>query len=227
METDAIHELTAAYALDALDEADEREYEDHLARCPRCREDLASLGEAAAALAYAPEAPPPPRALRDRIIEQARSERPNVVPLRRRTMWVASTAAAVAACAALGLGLWAASLSRSLDRERARQASVAAILSDPAARRLALSSGHGSLVVGSSGRAVLIVSRLERLPNGKVYEAWVVQNGKPKRAGVFYSRQTTTLLTEPVPRGSQVLVTPERAPGVDQPHNKPLTGAQA
>ena len=31
METDAIHELTAAYALDALDEADEREYEDHLA----------------------------------------------------------------------------------------------------------------------------------------------------------------------------------------------------
>ena len=54
METDAIHELTAAYALDALDEADEREYEDHLARCPRCREDLASLGEAAAALLTAP-----------------------------------------------------------------------------------------------------------------------------------------------------------------------------
>jgi anti-sigma factor RsiW len=227
METDAIHELTAAYALDALDEADEREYEDHLARCPRCREDLASLGEAAAALAYAPEAPPPPPALRDRILEQARSERPNVVPLRRRTMWVASAAAAVAACAALGLGLWAASLSRSLDRERARQASVSAILADPSAKRLALSSGHGSVVVGSSGRAVLIVSRLERLPNGKVYEAWVVQNGKPKRAGIFHSGQTTTLLTLPVPSGSQVLVTQERAPGVDQPHNKPVTGAQA
>jgi hypothetical protein len=202
-------------------------YEDHLARCPRCRQELASLGEAATALAYVPESPAPPSALRVRILEQARSERPNVVPLRRRAMWVASAAAAVAACAALGLGLWAASLSGSLDRERSRQASVASILADPAARRLALSAGHGSVVVGSSGRAVLIVSRLERLPNGKVYEAWVVQNGKPTRAGIFHSGQTTTLLTEPVPSGSQVLVTQERAPGVDQPHNKPLTGAQA
>src|SRR5207244_10497050 len=109
--------------------------------------------------------PAPPAALRQRILEQARSERPNVVPLRRRTMWVASAAAAVAAGAALGLGLWAASLSRSLDRERARQASVAAILADPSARRLELSSGHGSLVVGSSDRAVLGVSGLERSPN--------------------------------------------------------------
>ena len=94
METDAIHELTAAYALDALDDAEVREYEDHLARCPRCREELASLGEAAAALAYAADAPAPPPALRTRILEQARSERPNVVPLRRRTasMGLASSA---------------------------------------------------------------------------------------------------------------------------------------
>ena len=34
MEADTIHELTAAYALDALDEREEREYEAHLARCP-------------------------------------------------------------------------------------------------------------------------------------------------------------------------------------------------
>ena len=227
METDAIHELTAAYALDALDEADEREYEDHLARCPRCREELASLGEAAASLAYAPEGPAPPPALRERILEQARSERPNVVPLRRRTMWIASAAAAVAACAALGLGLWAASLARSLDRERARQASVASILADPSARRLALSSGHGSLVVGSGGRAVLVVSGLERAPSGKVYEAWVVQGGKPKPAGTFRSGQTAALLTAPVPNGAKVLVTQERSPGVDQPQGTPLTGAQA
>src|SRR5207244_6371271 len=113
------------------------------------------------------------------------------------------------------------------DRERARQASVAAILADPSARRLELSSGHGSLVVGSSDRAVLVVSGLERSPNGKVYEAWVVQNGKPKAAGTFRSGQTATLLTRPVPSGAQVLVTQEKAPGVDQPHGTPLTGAQA
>ena len=221
MEADALHDLTAAYALDALDEGEEREYEDHLARCPRCREELASLGEAAAALAYAAEGPAPSAALRSRILEQARSERPNVVPFRRRATWIATAAAAVAACAALGFGLWAASLSRSLDRERERQASVAAVLGDPAGRRFALSS------VGSTGRAVLLVSGLQPAPSGKVYEAWVVQHGSPRPAGTFHSGQTATLLTTPVPDGAKVLVTQERAPGVDQPKGTPLTGAQA
>jgi anti-sigma factor RsiW len=227
MEADTIHELTAAYALDALDEAEERQYEDHLARCPRCREELASLGETAAALAYAADGPAPPPTLRTRILEQARSERPNVVPLRRRATWIATTAAAAAACAALGLGLWAASLSRSLDRERGRQASVVAVLGDPAARRLVLSSGHGSLVVGSTGRAVLLVSGLDPAPSGKVYEAWVVQGGAPEPAGTFRGGRTPTLLTKPVPAGAKVLVTEERAPGVDQPKGTPLTGTQA
>ena len=72
MEADAIHELTAAYALDALDEHDEREYEEHLARCPSCREELASLTEAATSLAYGVESPSPPAGLRDRILQQAR-----------------------------------------------------------------------------------------------------------------------------------------------------------
>jgi hypothetical protein len=227
MEADALHDLTAAYALDALDEAEEREYEDHLARCPRCREELASFGEAATSLAYVADAPAPPVALRARILEQARSERPNVVPLRRRATWIATGAAAAAACAALVFGLWAASLSRSLDRERQQQAALAAVLGDPAGRRVALSSGHGSLVVGSTGRAVLLVSGLARAPSGRVYEAWVVQHGSPRPAGTFRSGQTATLLTTPVPDGAKVLVTEERAPGVQQPKGTPLTGAQA
>ena len=127
----------------------------------------------------------------------------------------------------IGLGLWAASLSRSLDRERGRQAAVAAVLGDPAAHRFALSSGHGSLVVGSTGRAVLLVSGLEPPPSGKVYEAWVVQHGAPEPTGTFSSGQTATLLTTPVPEGAKVLVTQERAPGVDQPKGTPLTGTQA
>jgi anti-sigma-K factor RskA len=227
METDTIHELTAAYALDALDDVEERRYEEHLARCPQCREDLASLGEAASSLAFASAGPAPSPALRARILDQARSERPNVVPFRRRATWIATAAAAAAACAALALGLWAASLSRSLDRERDRQAAVAAVLGDPAARRLALSSSHGSLVVARTGRAVLLVSGFEPAPSGRVYEAWVVQNGTPRRAGTFTSGRTATLLTTSVPRGAKVLVTQERAPGVDQPKGTPLTGTQA
>src|SRR5919201_2226165 len=118
MEADTLHELTAAYALDALDERDEREYEEHLARCPHCREELATLAETATGLAYGIESPPPPPGLRDRIVQQARAERPNVVPLRPAWRSWPMAVAAAAACVAIGLGIWAATLSSSLDRER-------------------------------------------------------------------------------------------------------------
>src|ERR671930_1228862 len=101
MEADTIHELTAAYALDALDEREEREYEEHLARCPRCREELASFTETATSLAYGVESPTPPPDLRDRILVRARSERPNVVPLRPAWgSWAPAAAAAGGVAAA-------------------------------------------------------------------------------------------------------------------------------
>src|SRR3954447_6343077 len=101
MEANALHDLTAAYALDALDAEDAREYEAHLARCERCRGELASLSEAAEALAYGSEAPATPPQLRARILQQAQRERENVVPLRPRWLAPVAAAAAVAACAAI------------------------------------------------------------------------------------------------------------------------------
>jgi anti-sigma-K factor RskA len=229
MEADAIHELTAAYALDALDEPDEREYEAHLARCPRCREELASLGEAATSLAYGVEAPAPPPVLRDRILAQARAERPNVVPLRPAWRSWTAAAAAVAACAAIGLGIWALTLSRSLDRTRSardQQARVLAILGDPAARRVALSGAHGTLVVSHTGAGALLVSNLRPAPSGKTYEAWVIQNQSPRRAGTFSTTKPFPL-TRRIPEGAVVAVTIERRGGVNAPTGKPITAAQA
>jgi anti-sigma-K factor RskA len=229
MEADTIHELTAAYALDALDERDEREYEAHLARCPRCREELASFTEAATSLAYGVESPAPPPGLRDRILVQARAERPNVVPLRPAWRSWTAAAAAVAACAAIGLGIWAVTLSRSLDRTRSardQQASVLSILADPAARRVALSGAHGTLVVSHTGASALLVSNLRPAPSGKTYEAWVVQGKSPRRAGTFGAARPFRL-TRPVPQGAVVAVTIERRGGVDAPTGKPITSARA
>ena len=229
MEADTIHELTAAYALDALDEREELEYEAHLARCPRCREELASFTETATSLAYGVEFPAPPPALRDRILERARAERPNVVPLRPAWRSWTAAAAAVAACAAIGLGIWAATLSRSLDRERSakeQQAGVVSILSDPAARRFALSGSHGTLVVSRTGAGALLVSNLRPAPSGKTYEAWVIQGKTPRRAGTF-GQAKPFKLTRPVPQGAVVAVTLERHGGVNAPTTKPITAAQA
>jgi anti-sigma factor RsiW len=229
MEADTIHELTAAYALDALDEREELEYEAHLARCPRCREELASFTETATSLAYGVESPAPPPDLRDRILERAHAERPNVVPLRPAWRSWTAAAAAVAACAAIGLGIWAVTLSRSLDRERSakeQQAGVLSIVSDPAARRFALTGSHGTLVVSHTGAGALLVSNLRPAPSGKTYEAWVIQGKTPKRAGTF-GQAKPFRLTRPVTQGAVVAVTLERHGGVDAPTTKPLTAAQA
>src|SRR4029077_152043 len=116
-----VHELTAAYALDALDPEEREIYEAHLAQCAHCREELASLGETATALAFGVASPAPPDRLRGRILAAAAAERENVVPLPMRRPWLiraTATAASVAACAAVGLGIWASTLSRSLDHAR-------------------------------------------------------------------------------------------------------------
>src|ERR1700716_2997339 len=109
-----IHELTAAYALDALDAEGRETYEAHLAQCARCREELASLSETATALAFGVTSPAPPERLRGQILAAAAVERENVLPLPTRRPWLA-VAASVAACAAIGLGIWAGALTTSLD----------------------------------------------------------------------------------------------------------------
>lgn len=229
MEANALHDLTAAYALDALDPEDAREYEAHLARCERCRDELASLSEAAGALAYATEAPLPPPELRARILQQARRERENVVPLRPRWVMPVAAAAGVAACAAIGLGIWAATLSSKLDRREAalaREERVAAILASPNARTI--SFDRGALVVARNGAAALVVQNLKDPAEGKTYEAWISANGAPKPAGTFEGGDVVTVPLEgSVARGASVLVTEERDGGVDAPTQKPFLTVQS
>jgi anti-sigma-K factor RskA len=232
MEANALHELTAAYALDALDEREAAEYEAHLAGCDRCRDDLVAFRETASSLAYAVVGPEPPRDLRDRIAARAVAERPNVVPLRPRWRSLPGAIAAAAACVALGLGIWAASLSRSLEREQEANeefARAAAILSDPAARRVPLSGDHGTLVVRTTGQAALVMRALPEAPSGKTYEAWVIEGGKPRPAGLFEggSGPQAVVLDEPVPEGAQVAATIEEAGGVETPRGDPVFSAAA
>ena len=210
MGDDAVHELTAAYALDALEPAEARGYEEHLAGCERCREELASLQSAAGALAYAVEPARPPESLRGRILDAARAERPNVVPLRSWSRPLAAVAA-VAACAAIGLAVWNVSLHDRLGRAQ------------EALRGVPLTGAKGSVVV-SGGSGALVVSDLAPAPAGKTYEAWVVKGGHASRAGTFAGGGRTIVirLTHALAAGAVVAVTLERAGGVDQPTKTPF-----
>jgi len=212
MGDDAVHDLTAAYALDALEAEDARGYEQHLAGCDRCREELASLQATAGALAYAIEPARPPAALRGRILEAARAERPNVVPLRPRS-WSRplAAAAALAACAVAGLAVWNLSLHDQLGRAK------------EALRGVPLTGANGSVVV-AGGSGALVVSDLAPAPAGKTYEAWVIRDGRASAAGTFGGGGRTIVirLTRPLPAGAVVAVTLERAGGVSQPTRKPF-----
>jgi anti-sigma-K factor RskA len=217
------HDLVAAYALDALDEDERAHFDKHLAGCEECTEQLAALREPVAALAYAAEGPVPSAALRGRILEAARQEpRAPVIPLRRRNWGPAAAGiAAVAAVAAIGLGLWANSLSNSLDRERSANAAYkrAAELLGAKAKTTPLVGAQGSLLVADNGRAAIVVCRLDRAPSEKTYEAWVIQGKTPQPAGLFRGgRECLPIeLSRPVPKGATVGVTLERAGGATSP----------
>lgn len=228
MEQQDVHALTAAYALDALDEAEEREYEAHLRGCDDCREELAAFTDVATQLAYGVDAPAPPTALRERILETARSERAVVVPFRprRRLPYALGSLAAAAAVLAVAFGLWSSSLSDRLDRAEA----TSAILGDPNARSTELSGADGRVVVSETGDAVLVVAGLERAPSGKDYEVWVIEGDQnPRPAGVFEGDESDDVvrLEERVPPGSVVAVTLEQDGGVSAPTQTPLFTARA
>lgn len=233
MERAEIHELSAAYALDALDDAELEAFEEHLARCPECRENVASFQAAAAELAYEADAPPPSPVLRNRILTHAASERPAVptpAPTRRRwALPIAATAAVAAGCVALALAFWAADLSQQVDDLQAREHAadeVALMLADPDVERIPLEGANGVLVVDpETQEGHLVVFGLEEAPEAHTYEAWVVGEDGPVAAGLFSGgeeRATVVRLSEPVPAGAVVAVTVEVAGGVEQSEQQPI-----
>src|SRR5580765_1890841 len=152
MEPLTLHDYTAAYALDALPRDECARYEEHLATCERCRAELAALSLAAASLAFAGPAPPPPVELRSRIVEAARAERPNVVPLRSRWNHGTAVIAAIAAVAAIGLGIWSVHLSHSLNNERGQRQRLANVITTPTAAVVRVTGqSPGTLLVTPSG----------------------------------------------------------------------------
>ena len=229
MEDGTVHELTAAYALDALDEDERRAFEEHLPGCARCREELADVSQTAALLAYgAPPATPPP-ALRDRILAEATSDRgTKVVPFPRRPrvfLGAAAAVTAVAATLAIAFGVHSASLSEDLDEVQ----KAVDVLADPAARSVPLEGANGRLVVNSEGEAALVVQGLPAAPKGKTYELWVIREGSPRRAGLFEGddERDLVLLDEDVEGDATVAVTLEPDGGVDAPTGRMLFSASA
>lgn len=91
---------------------------------------------------------------------------------------------------------------------------VLALLSKPSTDRVAFrgSQGHLLLVVGSGGRAAILVRGFERAPAGSPRYAWVVgRSGKPVRAARLEGTDRAVFLSAPVARRDSVVVAADRA----------------
>ena len=235
MET-GIHELTAAYALDALDVDDRASYEAHLSGCDRCRDELAAFWETTEALAVATAGPAPREELRARILEAARAERQTVVPFEprnRRLVPALGAVAAIAAAAAIGIGLYAVNVSNDLDDAQSalvdhRAGAGGACRSGLARRRAGRGRRHGSWSA-ANGDAVLVLDTVEPAPSGKTYEAWIIEGDArpPGRAcSPAADGQDVVLIDGTVAPGAVVAVTVESAGGVDAPTTQPIVASE-
>lgn len=202
-----LHDLTAAYALDALDGDEVEAYERHLSQCEECRAELAELNETAATLAFGAVAPAPPERLRAAILETTAAERSNVVPLLQRRWVVRGLAVAAAAAACIVVGL-AVALTRS-----SQPSPIVSM----------------SLSRGVDGKATVHFTGLAAVSSGKTYELWVIPKNKaPQPAGLFRDGTSMTIhLKGAVPPGAIVAVTVERAGGVPAPTSSPIVSARA
>src|SRR5262249_2628697 len=158
--------------------------------------------------------------LRSRLLARVRAERDGrVVPLwRARAQPFSAGLAAAAACAAVGLGIWTASLPGSLDRERPAgraEAPAPASRAGPGTRPEPPRGARGAVIVTREHRGALVVADLPRAPSGRTYEAWVVSGRAPRPAGTFSGGPGHSLLvlTRPVPANAQVAVSVEHGGG--------------
>jgi hypothetical protein len=179
---------------------------------------VASFRATAGALAYDVDLPAVPETLERRILESARAERPNVVPLPRRWALPAAALGVASAAAAIVLGIWAVHLSNSVDHQkqlRKDQKSLIDILSDCSKTPM----NGGAVCVAPTKQAVVIADNLSPASPGKTYEAWVITGTRVKPAGLFRggAGRRYLQLTKPVPAGATVAVTLEKRGGVSAP----------
>ena len=210
MEQELVHDLVAAYALDALDDSERREFEEHLATCEDCSTELAGLQNAATALAYVPEGP----------VRLPRCVSGCSTAFTRSARRMSSRSAAASRCPPSRPSPSSRRPPRSSSRSGGRPVELARHEERRAGR---------PLQPRVEARAARCVERRRDRPRrtgrgrvgaipapaGKTYELWVIDGKSVRPAGLF-SKGTSgapVLLTRRAPRGSQVGLSLEPAGG--------------
>jgi anti-sigma-K factor RskA len=223
----------AAYMLGSLETAEATVFEEHLASCQRCQERERWLRASVDVLPSSVEQVEPPPALRERLMELVREEAE--VPRE-------ATQRGSAVPPARGLRAWLGSLSL---RPAAALAGVAIVIAAGiAGYAIGKDDSPGTTQIAATGTAAapqttgtlvrtgdVGVLRVANLPlrRDRVYEVWLVKNGKPLPSTVFQVGKNGTGAAG-IPSGldgaTQVMVTSEPPGGSDQPTTQPVLSAR-
>ena len=249
MTRDEIGELAAAYALGGLEGGDRARFEELLrAGDADALAALRDFEDTLVDLAAAAPQPPPPvvkAALMERIAAAPAAPRAPApvrpLPRRRRALWPAILAGAMAAGLAAVVVGWTVSstyekrldaLGRDADLLKAelqRQQTVIAILRDPATQMVALAglppapAARARMMWHAQNGGVFVASGLPAPPPGKAYQLWAIAGSNaPVSAGVFSvdASGTGSLWVHPLPGVMTVnvfAVTLEPAGGLPAP----------
>ena len=194
---DRFDDLKVAYVLDALDEGERREFEGYLAAHPELQAEVDELGSVADLLALAPQEYEPSPELRRNLLARIEdtsgasvSEAPGRHTSSRRKPFGpggigAAAVAAAAVLAVVGLSLWNASLRG--ENEDLRGALEIRETHDLEGSGPA-EDVRGEVVEIGDGQAVLVAEDLPPVPEGEVYETWLLRGGVPEPAGLFSPR---------------------------------------
>jgi anti-sigma-K factor RskA len=219
-----IHALSGAYAVDALDEHERAQFERHLAECADCRAEVDSLRGAAASLADAVAATPPPQ-LRADVLAAITKVRPlpplpNQLPgngrgRRFRGLLVAAAAVAVVGSGVLVTQPWD-------DGTNPVDQVIAAADADQVSAKI--DGGKATVYRSESlGKAALVTDDLPAVSDGKVYELWLQVDGAMVPAGLLdASGDQEFLLTGDASKATAAGITVEPEGGSKQPTTTPI-----
>ena len=199
------HLNTGAAALGALDADEQAIFDAHLAGCESCRAELRGLQETAARLATLTEVVPPP-SLRASVLAEIRKT-PQLPPLevpasetmappvelaaRRRRPPIAWLSAAAAAVLAVGVTTGIL-VNREAPAPPTAQECVAEA-SDARSLVPAVGSGGGVSVADSCAAAVVSMPDMPALPDGQVYQLWVMAGSEARSVGLVSSQDEMVL----------------------------------
>ncbi len=200
-----LHDLAAAYVMDALDGAERAEYERHLESCEGCQADVARLAEPVVDMADALATPPSQEMRRAVLAEVAVTPQlglpsyvVSLVPRLNRAVTYALGVAAVVLAVVAGVALFQLQDSRQIERiVTAADAETIVLTAEGFEARFTYSA--------SEAQGVFVSDSLPDLATGQTYQLWLIDDDGAAPAGLFTPDRGLAVVLVPELRGGVTL----------------------